>query len=84
MPSRCSSRSGEENGRSVAAVRRTANWLSLSFACHSASVRSKPGSAAYGASKSYLNALGEALHSELASTGVVVTTVLPLRPLPAR
>jgi len=42
-----------------------------------AGVVSKPGSAVYGASKSYLNSLGEALHAELASTGVVVTTVLP-------
>lgn len=42
-----------------------------------AGIVSKPGSAVYGASKAYLNALSEALHSELASTGVVVTAVLP-------
>ena len=42
-----------------------------------AGVVSKPGSAVYGASKSYLNALSEALHAELAGTGVVVTALLP-------
>ncbi len=42
-----------------------------------AGIVSKPGSAVYGASKSYLNALSEALHSELRGTGVVVTAVLP-------
>jgi len=42
-----------------------------------AGIVAKPGSAVYGSSKSYVNALGEALHAELASTGVVVTTVLP-------
>ncbi len=42
-----------------------------------AGIVSKPGSAVYGASKSFVNALGEALHAELRSTGVVVTTVLP-------
>ncbi len=42
-----------------------------------AGIVSKPGSAVYGASKAYLNALSEALHAELASTGVVVTAVLP-------
>lgn len=42
-----------------------------------AGIVSKPGSAVYGASKSYLNALSEALHAELAGTGVVVTGVLP-------
>lgn len=42
-----------------------------------AGIVSKPGTAVYGASKSYLNALSEALHAELAGTGVVVTGVLP-------
>jgi uncharacterized protein len=42
-----------------------------------AGIVSKPGSAVYGASKSYLNALSEALHAELRSTGVIVTGVLP-------
>ncbi len=42
-----------------------------------AGIVSKPGSATYGASKAYLNAISEALHAELASTGVVVTAVLP-------
>jgi short-subunit dehydrogenase len=42
-----------------------------------AGIVSKPGSAVYGASKSYLNALSEALHAELAGTGVIVTGVLP-------
>lgn len=42
-----------------------------------AGILSKPGSAVYGASKSYLNALSEALHAELAGTGVIVTGVLP-------
>ncbi|MFO0755397.1 MAG: SDR family oxidoreductase [Byssovorax sp.] len=42
-----------------------------------AGIVSKPGSAVYGASKSFVNALGEALHAELDGTGVVVTTVLP-------
>jgi short-subunit dehydrogenase len=42
-----------------------------------AGIVSKPGSAVYGASKSYLNSLSEALHSELAGTGVVVTALLP-------
>lgn len=42
-----------------------------------AGIATKPGSAVYGSSKSYLNALGEALHAELASTGVIVTSVLP-------
>ena len=42
-----------------------------------AGIVSKPGSATYGASKAYLNALSEALHAELASAGVVVTAVLP-------
>jgi short-subunit dehydrogenase len=42
-----------------------------------AGIVSKPGSAVYGASKSYLNALSEALHAEVASAGVVVTGVLP-------
>ena len=42
-----------------------------------AGIATKPGSAVYGSSKSYLNALGEALHAELAMTGVIVTSVLP-------
>jgi short-subunit dehydrogenase len=42
-----------------------------------AGIVSKPGSAVYGASKSFVNALGEALFAELRHTGVVVTTVLP-------
>ncbi len=42
-----------------------------------AGIVTRPGSAVYGASKSYLNALTEALHSELAGTGVVVTGLLP-------
>lgn len=42
-----------------------------------AGILSKPGSAVYGASKSYLNALSEAMHAELRSTGVIVTGVLP-------
>lgn len=42
-----------------------------------AGIVSKPGSAVYGASKSYLNSLSEALHSELSSAGVVVTALLP-------
>ncbi len=42
-----------------------------------AGIVAKPGSAVYGSSKSYLNALGEALHAELSSAGIVVTTVLP-------
>ena len=42
-----------------------------------AGIVSKPGSAVYGASKSYLNSLSEALHAELLGTGVIVTGVLP-------
>lgn len=42
-----------------------------------AGIVSKPGSAVYGASKSYLNSLSEALHAELRGTGVIVTGVLP-------
>ncbi|MEZ4301571.1 MAG: SDR family oxidoreductase [Polyangiaceae bacterium] len=42
-----------------------------------AGIVSKPGSAVYGASKSYLNALSEALAAEVRGTGVVVTAVLP-------
>ncbi len=42
-----------------------------------AGIVAKPGSAVYGSSKSYLNALGEALHAELSSAGIIVTTVLP-------
>jgi uncharacterized protein len=42
-----------------------------------AGIVSKPGSAVYGASKSYLNSLSEALHAELRHTGVLVTGVLP-------
>jgi short-subunit dehydrogenase len=42
-----------------------------------AGIVTRPGSAVYGASKSYVNALTEALHSELAGTGVVVTGMLP-------
>lgn len=42
-----------------------------------AGVLPKPGSAVYGASKGYLNTLSDALHSELAGTGVHVTVLLP-------
>ncbi|MBK8257508.1 MAG: SDR family oxidoreductase [Polyangiaceae bacterium] len=42
-----------------------------------AGIVSKPGSAVYGASKSYLNALSDALSAELRGTGVTVTAVLP-------
>jgi hypothetical protein len=42
-----------------------------------AGIAAKPGSAVYGASKSYVNGLGEALHAELSSLGLFVTTVLP-------
>lgn len=42
-----------------------------------AGIVAKPGSAVYGSSKSYVNALSEALHAEVAGAGVVVTAVLP-------
>jgi len=36
-----------------------------------------PGSATYGATKAYLNSFGDAVHEELAGTGVTLTTLLP-------
>jgi uncharacterized protein len=42
-----------------------------------AGLQATPGNATYGASKAFVASFGEAVHGELAGTGVTLTTVLP-------
>jgi short-subunit dehydrogenase len=42
-----------------------------------AGLQATPGNATYGATKAFVASFGEAVHGELAGTGVTLTTVLP-------